>query len=99
MNAIERITWPEFPVSSEVESERASSSETETDALNSDWHRLSDSELDQLFGDLPRYLDLGSFTLNQLNNIPIPQITTEGMIIRDRFGHAYRGNLRNRYII
>ena len=47
VNAIERITWPEFPVSSEVESERASSSETETDALNSDWHRLSDSELDQ----------------------------------------------------
>ena len=90
VNAIERITWPEFPVSSEVESERASSSETETDALNSDWHRLSDSELDQLFGDLPRYLDLGSFTLNQLNNIPIPQITPDGMIIRDRFGHAYR---------
>lgn len=89
-DASEKIDWPEFPVSSGTESETESSAETEPAALDSDWHRLSDSELDQLFGDLPRYLDLGSFTLNRLNNVPIPQITQDGMIIRDRFGHAYR---------
>lgn len=90
VDASEILTWPEFPVSSEAESETEFSSETETESLNSDWHRLSESELDQIFGDLPRYLDLGSFTLNQLNNVPIPQLTPDGMIIRDRFGHAYR---------
>ena len=62
VNASEILTWPEFPVSSEAESETEFSSETETESLNSDWHRLSESELDQIFGDLPRYLDLGSFT-------------------------------------
>ena len=41
----------------------------------------SEEELDDVFGELPRYFDLGSFTLNQLNNIPIATLTDSGMIV------------------
>ncbi|MGN0355663.1 MAG: serine hydrolase [Muricoprocola sp.] len=41
----------------------------------------SEEELDDFFGTLPRYFDLGSFTLNQLNNFPIPTFTDSGMIV------------------
>lgn len=41
----------------------------------------SEEELDDVFGELPRYFDLGSFTLNQLNNIPIASLTDSGMIV------------------
>ena len=94
------ISWPDFPVQTEELSEASSDSDSDSsasdnlvdvpDTLPSDWHALSDQELDQLFGDMPRYLDLGSFTLNKLNHIPIPQITSDGMILRNRSGRAWR---------
>ena len=92
--ASDSVSWPELT----VQTEQISETEADTEAfsvdvpnqLPSDWHALSEEELNQLFGDLPRYLDLGSFTLNRLNNIPIPQITSDGMVIRDRFGRAWR---------
>lgn len=81
-------SWPDFPEVSETDS--SDSTSNNTDVLSLDATPLSDEDLDALFGDLPRYLDLGSFTLNRLNNIPIPQITSEGMIIQDRLGHSYQ---------
>ena len=92
--ASDSVSWPELT----VQTEQISETEADTEAfsvdvpnqLPSDWHALSEEELNQLFGDLPRYLDLGSFTLNRLNNIPIPQITSDGMVIRDRCGRAWR---------
>ena len=92
--ASDSVSWPELTIQTEQISETEAGSEALSvdvpNQLPSDWHALSEEELDRLFGDLPRYLDLGSFTLNQLNNIPIPQITSDGMVIRDRCGRAWR---------
>lgn len=81
-------SWPDFPEVSEADS--SDSASDNSDVLSLDTTPLSDEDLDALFGDLPRYLDLGSFTLNRLNNVPIPQITSDGMIIQDRLGHSYQ---------
>ena len=86
----ESLDWPEFPTAVETESDSTFSGNDSTDMYSLDITPLNDEDLDRLFGDLPRYLDLGSFTLNKLNNVPIPQITSEGMILRDRLGRAYR---------
>ena len=86
----ESLDWPEFPTTVETESDSTFSGNDSTDMYSLDITPLNDEDLDRLFGDLPRYLDLGSFTLNKLNNVPIPQITSEGMILRDRLGRAYR---------
>lgn len=86
----ESLDWPEFPTTMETESDSTFSVNDSVDMYSLDITPLNDEALDRLFGDLPRYLDLGSFTLNKLNNVPIPQITSEGMILRDRLGRAYR---------
>lgn len=86
----ESLDWPEFPTAVETESDSTFSGNDSVDMYSLDITPLNDEDLDRLFGDLPRYLDLGSFTLNKLNNVPIPQITSEGMILRDRLGRAYR---------
>ena len=86
----ESLDWPEFPTTMETESDSTFSVNDSVDMYSLDITPLNDEALDHLFGDLPRYLDLGSFTLNKLNNVPIPQITSEGMILRDRLGRAYR---------
>ena len=86
----ESLDWPEFPTAVETESDSTFSGNDSVDMYSLDITPLNDEALDRLFGDLPRYLDLGSFTLNKLNNVPIPQITSEGMILRDRLGRAYR---------
>ena len=86
----ESLDWPEFPTAVETESDSTLSDNDSVDMYSLDITPLNDEDLDRLFGDLPRYLDLGSFTLNKLNNVPIPQITSEGMILRDRLGRAYR---------
>ena len=86
----ESLDWPEFPTAVETESDSTFSVNDSVDMYSLDITPLNDEALDRLFGDLPRYLDLGSFTLNKLNNVPIPQITSEGMILRDRLGRAYR---------
>ena len=86
----ESLDWPEFPTAVETESDSTLSGNDSVDMYSLDTTPLNDEDLDRLFGDLPRYLDLGSFTLNKLNNVPIPQITSEGMILRDRLGRAYR---------
>ena len=86
----ESLDWPEFPTAVETESDSTLSGNDSVDMYSLDITPLNDEDLDRLFGDLPRYLDLGSFTLNKLNNVPIPQITSEGMILRDRLGRAYR---------
>ena len=86
----ESLDWPEFPTAVETESDSTFSGNDSVDMHSLDITPLNDEDLDRLFGDLPRYLDLGSFTLNKLNNVPIPQITSEGMILRDRLGRAYR---------
>lgn len=46
-----------------------------------DNHFLSEDDVNQLFGELPRYLDLGSFTINRLNNLPLPEFQEDYMII------------------
>lgn len=86
----ESLDWPEFPTTMETESDSTFSVNDSVDMYSLDITPLNDEALDRLFGDLPRYLDLGSFTLNKLNNVPIPQITSDGMILRDRLGRAYR---------
>ena len=86
----ESLDWPEFPTAVETESDSTLSGNDSVDIYSLDTTPLNDEDLDRLFGDLPRYLDLGSFTLNKLNNVPIPQITSDGMILRDRLGRAYR---------
>ena len=86
----ESLDWPEFPTAVETESDSTFSGNDSVDMYSLDITPLNDEDLDRLFGDLPRYLDLGSFTLNKLNNVPIPQITSDGMILRDRLGRAYR---------
>ena len=86
----ESLDWPEFPTAVETESDSTFSGNDSVDMYSLDITPLNDEDLDRLFGDLPRYLDLGSFTLNKLNNVPLPQITSEGMILRDRLGRAYR---------
>lgn len=86
----ESLDWPEFPTTVETESDSTFSGNDSVDMYSLDITPLDDEDLDRLFGDLPRYLNLGSFTLNKLNNVPIPQITSEGMILRDRLGRAYR---------
>lgn len=87
-------SWPELSVTTETDaavSDFTESSAADTADLSSlDLTPLSEEDLDALFGDLPRYLDLGSFTLNELNNVPVPQVTSDGMILRDRLGHAWR---------
>ncbi|MDO4482825.1 MAG: hypothetical protein Q4C14_08955, partial [Bacillota bacterium] len=77
--ATSHVSWPQFPSITETES-----------ILSSSWTPLSEEDLDLLFADLPRYLDLGSFTLNRLNHVPIPQITPDGMILRSGSGKTYR---------
>lgn len=86
----ESLDWPEFPTTVETESDSTFSGNDSVNMYSLDITPLNDEDLDRLFGDLPRYLDLGSFTLNKLNNVPIPQITSEGMILRDRLGRTYR---------
>ena len=86
-------SWPALTSDTEVQTETELtelSDDSDLLSLPSDLTPPSEADLDQLFGDLPRYLDLGSFTLNTLNNLPVPQVTSDGMIIRDRTGHAYR---------
>lgn len=48
------------------------------------------ADLQQLFGNLPRYLDLGSFTLNRLNGIPVPSLTPDGMLLDSNTGICYQ---------
>ena len=70
--ASDSVSWPKLT----AQTEQISETESDTEALSvdvpnqlpSDWHALSEEELNQLFGDLPRYLDLGSFPLNRYGN-------------------------------
>lgn len=70
-------TDPELTQMVEVEDHTTPSSST------SEFHSLpyTPEEIDDIFGTLPRYFDLGSFTLNELNHIPIGHLTDKGMIL------------------
>lgn len=82
---------PEAASETETEMETETESESESASLTVTGSALSEEELDALFGDLPRYLDLGSFTLNRLNHIPIPQISSDGrLILEDADGKLWQ---------
>lgn len=52
----------------------------------SDSHYLSAQDVDLLFHDLPRYLDLGSFVINRLHHLPQPVFEDHCMMVAKRDG-------------
>lgn len=51
-----------------------------------DSHFLTEADVDDIFGELPRYFDLGSFPLNRLNHIPMPSFEDHYMLVENKDG-------------
>lgn len=49
-------------------------------------HFLSENDVDYLFGDLPRYIELGSIPINRMNHIPLPLFRNQCMIVPKKDG-------------